>query len=89
MNVATKESAESGKTIDRILKKQVPALLVSDPSVEANDLAETNRIIAFISEEKGEQAVLAVTNAIAARMQSFSMHIRSFMDAILAESRII
>jgi len=89
MNVATKESAESGKTIDRILKKQVPALLVSDPSVEANDLAETNRIIAFISEEEGEQAVLAVTNAIAARMQSFSMHIRSFMDAILAESRII
>jgi len=85
-NVATKESAASGKSIDRILKKQVPRLLVSDPTVEANDLPETDRIVAFIAEEKGQAAVDEITAAIAVRMQFFSMHIRSYMDAILEKS---
>jgi hypothetical protein len=61
-------------------------LLVSDPTVEANDLPETDRIVAFITEEKGQQAVDEITTAIAERMQAFSMHIRSYMDAILEKS---
>ncbi len=86
LNVASRESAGMGKPIDKILGKQVPRLLVSDPTVEANDLPETDRIVAFITEEKGQQAVDEITTAIAERMQAFSMHIRSYMDAILEKS---
>ncbi len=86
LNTATWESAGSGKEIDRILAREMPSLLVSDPGVETNDLPETDRIVAFMTETKGPESVEKVTEAIAGRMRHFSMHIRSYLDDILERS---
>ncbi len=88
LNVATKESAASGKETDKILDREMPALLVSDPSVETNDLPETDRIVAFMTETNGPESVDKVTEAIAGRMRHFSMHIRSYLDAVLQNSNL-
>lgn len=86
LNVATKESAASGEEIDKILERQMPALLVSDPNVETNDLPETDRIVAYMTETNGPESVEKVTEAIAGRMRQFSMNIRSFLDDIVVHT---
>ena len=88
LNVATKESAASGKAIDKILGKEIPSLLVSDPTVETNDLPETDRIVAYMTETNGPESVEKVTEAIAGRMRHFSMHIRSYLESVLQNSGI-
>lgn len=86
LNVATKESAASGKGIDKILGKEIPSLLVSDPKIETNDLPETDRIVAYMTEVNGPGSVDKVTSAIAGRMRHFSMHIRSYLESVLQNS---
>ena len=86
--MATKESAASGKAIDKILGKEIPSLLVSDPTVETNDLPETDRIVAYMTETNGPESVEKVTEAIAGRMRHFSMHIRSYLESVLQNSGI-
>jgi len=88
-NVATRESAASGKEIDKILARQMPDMLVSDPKVETNDLPETDRIVAFMTETNGPESVEKVTEAIAGRMRHFSMHIRSYLDDILTHISLL
>ena len=88
LNVATNESAASGKEIDKILGKEIPSLLVSDPTVETNDLPETDRIVAYMTEVNGPGSVDKVTVAIAGRMRHFSMHIRSYLESVLQNSGI-
>jgi hypothetical protein len=82
---ATAESASRAKNIDKIIEKNVPSKLVSDPSVEVGNLAEANSIEQSIIHEKGQKAADAVTEAIAGQMRQFSMNIRSFMEAVLLE----
>lgn len=89
LNVATRESAASGKEIDKILARQMPDMLVSDPKVETNDLPETDRIVAFMTETNGPESVEKVTEAIAGRMRHFSMHIRSYLDDILTHISLL
>jgi hypothetical protein len=87
IKVATKESAENAKTIDKTLKKNIPRLLVSDPSVEANNSPEIKNIVQYINENKGPQAVTNVTNVLAIQMQQFSRNIRSYMESVLSENK--
>ncbi len=86
LKVATKESAASGKKVDRILAKEMPSLLVSDPTVETNDLPETNRIVSYITEVNRPESVDKITEAIAGRMSYFSMHICSYLESIIPNS---
>jgi hypothetical protein len=83
INVATLESAEKSKEVDKVLKKNMPPRMVSDPAIEVSELPEMARLAEVVLEEKGENSALALTQMIAERMQSFSMHIRSYMDSIL------
>lgn len=81
--VASKEAVNKSVAIDKALVKYMPRSLVTDPTVEANDAPETKRIAEVILEEKGQEAVDQMTLAIAERMESYAMHVRSFMLAIL------
>jgi hypothetical protein len=83
INVATLESAEKSKEVDKVLKKNMPPRMVSDPAIEVSELPEMARLAEVVLEEKGEDSALALTQMIAERMRSFSMHIRSYMDSIL------
>ena len=86
INVATRQSASQAIVVDKALKKNMPFRLVSDPAVEASDLPETYRIVACITEEKGQEAIDEITGIIAKQLQQYSMHIRSFMEAVLDDS---
>jgi hypothetical protein len=83
INTAALQSASAAKEIDRILKKNVPARKVSDPKIEVSDLADLEHLSEIILKEKGYEAYSRVVRVIAGQMKSFSVNIRSFMDAIL------
>jgi hypothetical protein len=87
IDVASAESAEKAKSIDKALKKNVPGLLVSDPSVEANDRPEIKNVLQYMNENKGAEAVNNMTSVLAIQMQQFSRDIRSFMEAILNDKK--
>lgn len=85
INIAANESADKSKEVDKALKRNMPHRMVSDPAIEVSDLPELPRLTEVVREEKGDEAVLALTQVIAERMRSFSMHIRSYMDSILED----
>ncbi len=86
LDYATAESASRAKSADKILEKNIPEKMVSDPSVEANNLPGVKDMVQYIMEEKGEKAVDNLTGMIAGQMRQFSMNVRSYMEAILASS---
>ena len=79
----------SGHPLDSLktLKKNVPGVLVSDPSVEANNRPEIKNIVQYINENKGPQAVTNVTNVLAIQMQQFSRNMRIYMESVLSENK--
>ncbi len=83
INTAALQSASAAREIDRILKKNVPVRMVSDPKIEVSDLPELEKLMELIPGEMGSEANSRVIRAIARQMRSFSMNIRSFMDSIL------
>jgi hypothetical protein len=83
IHVASDHSANNAKTIDRALKKNMPRVLVSDPAVEANDRAETKKILEVMTQEKGPESVQNMTAALSVQMQQFSRDMHSFMEAVL------
>jgi len=87
IHTATRESAEKAKSTNKALKKNMPHRMVSDPAIEVSELPEIARLAEVVEEENGEEAVQALTLAIAERMRSFSMNIRSYMDSILDNIR--
>jgi hypothetical protein len=87
IEVASNESAENAKSIDKALKKNVPGLLVSDPSVEANDRPEIKNILQSMIENKGPDAVNKMTSVVSVQMQQFSRNIRSYMEAVLKDKK--
>jgi hypothetical protein len=83
INVASQHSAGMAKTIDKALKKNMPRSLVSDPSVEANDRAETKKILEVMARDKGPESITKMTGVLAVQMQQFSRDMRSFLEAVL------
>ncbi len=83
INIAANESADKSKEVDKALKKSMPHRMVSDPAIEVSDLPELPRLTEVVREEKGDEEITALTQVIARRMRSFSMHIWSYMDSIL------
>jgi hypothetical protein len=75
--------------VDKVLKKNMPPRMVSDPAIEVSELPEMARLAEVVLEVKGEDSALALTHMIAERMRSFSMHIRSYMDGILYSTSVI
>jgi hypothetical protein len=83
IDLASKESADNAKSIDKALKKNVPGLLVSDPSVEANDRPEIKNIMQYMIENKGPEAVNNMTGVVAIQMRQLSRNVRSYMESVL------
>lgn len=81
--VAAKESADRAKRIDKQLKKWMPKKLVSDPKFETPGSEELSRILEITKEEKGEEAIGEMTKVLADLLQSYSMHLQSFYNAIV------
>jgi hypothetical protein len=85
-NVAAKESAKVARKHDRRLRRSVPSYLVSDPKHAINSSEELEGLLQEIKEEKGEDAVEDMTDMIASRFRSLSMHTRSFVLSALDEN---
>lgn len=83
VEVASREAVKKSVFMDKALENYMPRTLVSDPKVEANDAAELDRIVEVMRQEKGQEAVDQMTLAIAERLESYSMHTRSYMLGIL------
>ena len=86
VEVAARESVARSGPVDRALKKYMPAHMVSDPSVEVSDLPELNSIAQLVEAEMGKEAYDQLVEVIAERMESYSMHIRSFLLNILEKA---
>jgi hypothetical protein len=83
IEVASEEAVKKSVFIDKALEKYMPHFLVSDPTIEANDTPEIKRIVEVMRAEKGPEAVEQMYLAIAERLESFSMHTRSYMLGIM------
>ncbi|PKP52575.1 MAG: hypothetical protein CVT92_08450 [Bacteroidetes bacterium HGW-Bacteroidetes-1] len=83
---ASKGAVERAKAINKVLLNNIPKRFISDPSIEVNDLPELQNIVEVIRDEKGAEAVDAITIAIAERMKSLSMAMQSFMRSVLENS---
>ncbi len=80
--VAAKESANRAKRVDKLLKKWMPKMLVSDPKFETPGSPELNRIIELAKAEKGDEAIDQMNATLAEIFKSYSMHLQSFYAAI-------
>jgi hypothetical protein len=81
--VASKESAERAKRVDKTLKEWMPKLLVSDPNFETPGSEELQQVITLAKAEKGEEAVERMDETLAELFRSYSMHLLSFYKAIM------
>ena len=84
-NVAARESARLARKSDKRLRKNVPAYLVSDPEFVISSSSELDDLLDIIGQSKGEQAITDMTDMIAERFRSLSMHTRSFLEAMLPD----
>ena len=82
IDVVSKEASDKSVFMDKTIKKYMPYKMVSDPKVEASELPDIKRIVEVMRNEKGQEAVDAMTLAIAERFKSFSMITRSFMASV-------
>lgn len=80
--VAAKESANRAKRVDKLLKKWMPKMLVSDPKFETPGSPELGRIIELAKAEKGDEAIDQMNATLAEIFKSYSMHLQSFYAAI-------
>ncbi|MEE4177704.1 MAG: hypothetical protein V2I46_09360 [Bacteroides sp.] len=83
--VVAKESKKRGKPTTKVMEKSFPKVLVSDPAFEVSGSDELENLIAYMTAEKGPEAVDAMTELIAERFSAYSMHNRSFIRAMLGE----
>jgi hypothetical protein len=88
VEVASRESVAKSVEVDKALKKYIPAHMVSDPDIEVSDLPEMKNIAQLVEEEMGKKAYDQLIEVIAERMESYSMHIRSYLLSILEKSDI-
>jgi hypothetical protein len=85
IKTATASSAAAAKKVDKALKKNMPGVLVSDPSVEANDRPEIKNLLQTMQDKKGQESVIEFTQALAPRLQQFSRDMRALLEAVLNE----
>ncbi len=88
INTASKDSAKRAKEVDKALARYMPAHMVKDPKIEANDLPELDELIETINKDMGNAAIDGMTNVMAERMRSFSMHAQSYLDDVVSKSGI-
>lgn len=86
-NVVAKEAFELGRKTSRAMRRSFPERLISDPSFEAVGSAEMDNLLEFMTAEKGQESVAAMTDLIAERFRAYSMHTHSFVAAMLPHFR--
>jgi hypothetical protein len=82
IEVAAREAVGKATFIDKALVRYMPRFMVSDPAVEVSDVPELKRIVEVMIEGNGPQAVENMSLAIAERLESYSMHIQSYLYSI-------
>lgn len=83
METATRESTEKSKEADRVIQRNVPFRMVSDPLIEVSDLPEMPNLVEVVRSEMGDDALEQLTGMIADCMQSFAIQVYSYMDSVL------
>jgi hypothetical protein len=81
--IVAKESAGKAKRVDKTLKTCMPEQLVSDPAFETPGSAELEQVITLAKSEKGDEAIEKMDATLAELFRSYSMHLKSFYNAIL------
>jgi hypothetical protein len=79
----SQNTAESAKSIDQALKDNMPAILVSDPAIEATSRPEMLKITEAIRQKGGEDAVKDMADVLAGRMSALSMYVRSYLESVV------
>jgi len=86
---ASAESAEASVEVDRILSRHMPPFLVKEPKIEAGDFSELYHLSSVITQEKGEEALEALTQMIAKRLEAYSFHVNSYLNTIMERSGML
>lgn len=86
-DIAARESYRLARRSDRLLRRNIPAYLVSDPKHEITGSSELDNLLDIVMDAKGEQAMVEMTRMIAERFQAMSMHTRSFIISVLPTIR--
>ncbi len=82
--VAARESNRAARRNDRLLRRYVPAYLVSDPKNEIAGSHELDDLLDVILAEEGPEAIEGLTQMVAERFRALSMHTRSFVNHMMA-----
>jgi len=85
-DIASRESVNCSKQVDRMLSKWAPKKLVSDPSFKTPGSAELQNLLSLMREEKGEEAIENMTATVAEIMRSYSMYLRSYYANIISNT---
>jgi hypothetical protein len=83
--IAARESNRAARRNDRLLRRNIPRYLVSDPKHEIAGSHELDDLLDLIVEEKGMNAVDELTDMIAERFRALSMHTHSFVQYMLTQ----
>lgn len=86
-DVASKPAAYGSKATDKIIARNFPYRMVSDPAVEVSHLPEIDDVIPVIETEKGKASVDALTNGIAYHLKYFGLNARSYLASITSAAR--
>jgi hypothetical protein len=81
--VVARESYKKGKATTRAMKRYMPRKMISDPKFEVSDSEELDNLLDYMVAEKGPEGIDGMTELIAERFRSYSMHTRSFVTAML------
>lgn len=80
-NVASLESVNRSRKVEKALVEFCPPLLVKDPKFEASKSKELDNLMEEIRRYKGDEAINQLTATLTEMLRSYSSYIRSYYQA--------
>ena len=83
-----RESSYAASSMDSVIKNNLPAKIVSDPTFELSGSAEDERMIELVFSKGGQPAVNRMTLVVADQLERFARYTRSWVRTILQDGRM-
>ena len=80
--------ADAASSMDSVIKNNLPAKIVSDPTFELSGSAEDERMIELVFSKGGQPAVNRMTLVVADQLERFARYTRSWVRTILQDGRM-
>jgi hypothetical protein len=84
--VASRRAVAQSREFDRVIKRNMPSYMVSDPRIEVSQLPEISRIVEIVAEQNGARSTDELNRIIADRFTDVSLSIRSLMFSVFDQT---